>query len=204
MDVCSFAWGLSAPWGGSAQLGEHQREPSEADAAPLRVPPALVLLCGCQAGWAHTRAGEPGLARALAPSPQSPRWLLCRGGALRQDPATSPSPSPGFQRQPEGHRALAAFGLSHAEWGRWPGQRPGKGSRDVLVAAAPRGRGAESSWLSASLCGSTPHSPATFITQRAATCPAQTLAASGGHGAVPAEASELLSLCSSCLSGKSL
>lgn len=88
--------------------------------------------------------------------------------------------------------------------GRWPGQRPSEGSRDVLVAAAPRGRGVESSWLSASLRGSTPHSPATFITQRAATCPAQTPAASGGHGAVPAEASELLSLCSSCLSGKSL
>lgn len=54
-----------------------------------------------------------------------------------------------------------------------------------------------------SLSGST-QSPAASITPRTATCPVQTPAAVGGHGAFPVEVSEQRSLHSSCLPRKSL
>lgn len=186
---------------------------------------------GTERGWSCSPACASGSAAAVW-VPGRPGTHVGRGaragsclGTVSAKPSLAAVPRGGTQAGPR-HLPIAVPWISEAArgrvavpWlllsqatrrGRWLGQRPGEGPaaaiglRDVLVAAAPRGRGAESSWLSASLRGSTPHSPATFITQRAATCPAQTPAALGGQGAGPAEVSELLSLCSSCLSRKSL
>lgn len=109
VDVCSFAWGLSAPWGGSAQLGEHQREPSEAEAAPLRVPPALLLLCGCQAGWAHMWAGEPRAGSCLGAVSAKPSLAAVLRGSTQAGPHHLPIAIPWVSEAARGSLCPGCF-----------------------------------------------------------------------------------------------